>query len=224
MTTLREEVCRANKLLPAAGLVTMHSGNVSGLDRDRNVVLIKPSGVDYDTLTPEDVVEVDLESGAPTGDGLRPSVDLPHHLYLYRHLPDVAAVVHTHSNFATAFAVVGRPIPACLTAIADEFGGDIPCAPYVDNEGEHIGEAILAHRTQAPGILLGSHGVFAWGASVASAVKAAVMIEDVARTVWYALQIGAPQPLAAEEIAKWHGRYQGGGYGQFDPATKGRQP
>jgi L-ribulose-5-phosphate 4-epimerase len=217
--TLREEVCWGNQMLTRAGLVTMHSGNVSA--RERDTVLIKPSGVDYDTLTPGDIVEVWLDSGDPTAESLRPSVDLPHHLYLYRHLPEVGAVVHTHSNFATAFAAVGRPIPACLTAIADEFGGDIPCAPYVDNQGEHIGEAILAHRTQAPGILLESHGVFAWGASVAGALKSAVMIEDVARTVWYALQLGEPRPLPAEEIAKWHGRYQSGGYGQPDPATKG---
>jgi L-ribulose-5-phosphate 4-epimerase len=220
MTTLREAVCWANKMLPAAGLVTMHSGNVSAHDRERGTVLIKPSGVDYDTLTPAAVVEVDAVSGEPIDESLRPSVDLPHHLYLYRHLPEVLAVVHTHSNFATAFAAVGRPIPACLTAIADEFGGEIPCAPYVDNEGEHIGEAILEHRTQAPGILLGSHGVFAWGDSVANALKAAVMIEDVARTVWYALQIGELRPLPDDEIAKWHGRYQHR-YGQSDPATKG---
>jgi len=220
MTELRDAVCWGNKALPAAGLVTMHSGNVSALDRERGVVLIKPSGVDYDTLTPDDVVEVDATTGGPTGNGLRPSVDLPHHLFLYRHLPEIGAVVHTHSNFATAFAAVGRPIPACLTAIADEFGGDIPCAPYVDNEAEHIGEAILEHRTQAPGILLGSHGVFAWGDSVRSAVKAAVMIEDVARTVWYALQIGEPIPLPADEIAKWHGRYVGGGYGQYERGVK----
>jgi L-ribulose-5-phosphate 4-epimerase len=220
MTTLREAVCWANKMLPAAGLVTMHSGNVSAHDRERGTVLIKPSGVDYDTLTPAAVVEVDAVSGEPIDESLRPSVDLPHHLYLYRHLPEVLAVVHTHSNFATAFAAVGRPIPACLTAIADEFGGEIPCAPYVDNEGEHIGEAILEHRTHAPGILLGSHGVFAWGDSVANALKAAVMIEDVARTVWYALQIGEPRPLPDDEIVKWHGRYQHR-YGQSDPATKG---
>lgn len=216
MSELRDAVCWGNKALPAAGLVTMHSGNLSALDRERGVVLIKPSGVDYDALTPEDVVEVDVSSGEPTGPGLRPSVDLPHHLYLYRNVPEIGAVVHTHSNFATAFAAVGRAIPACLTAIADEFGGDIPCAPYVDNEGEHIGEAILEHRTRAPGILLGAHGVFAWGDSVRSAVKAAVMIEDVARTVWYALQIGEPIRLPAEEIEKWHGRYVGGGYGQFE--------
>ncbi len=218
--TLREEVCRANRLLPQAGLVTMHSGNASGLDRERNVVLIKPSGVDYDTLAPDDVVEVDAETGEPTGECMRPSVDLPHHLYLYRHLDGVGGIVHTHSNFATAFAAVGRSIPSCLTAIADEFGGDIPCAPYVDNEGEHIGEAIVAHRTQAPGILLESHGVFAWGETVAAAVKAAVMIEDVARTVWYALQLGDPVRLPDDEIQKWHGRYRYR-YGQPDPATKG---
>lgn len=217
--SLREDVCRANRLLPAAGLVTMHSGNVSGLDRERNVVLIKPSGVDYETLAPGDVVEVDAADGEPTGDGLRPSVDLPHHLYLYRHLDGVGGIVHTHSNFATAFAAVGRPIPACLTAIADQFGGDIPCAPYVDNQGEHIGEAIVEYRTQAPGILLASHGVFAWGDTVGAALKAAVMIEDVARTVWYAMQIGDPMRLPDDEIAKWHGRYHGGGYGQTKGAT-----
>jgi L-ribulose-5-phosphate 4-epimerase len=216
----REAVCWGNKALPAAGLVTMHSGNVSALDRERGVVLIKPSGIDYESLAPDDVVEVDATTGEPTSTGLRPSVDLPHHLYLYRHMPEIGAVVHTHSNFATAFAAVGRPIPACLTAIADQFGGDIPCAPYVDNEGEHIGEAILEHRTRAPGILLGSHGVFAWGDSVRSAVKAAVMIEDVARTVWYALQIGEPVPLPPEEVAKWHGRYVGGGYGQSERGVK----
>jgi L-ribulose-5-phosphate 4-epimerase len=212
--SLREEVCCANKRLPQAGLVTMHSGNVSGLDRERAVVLIKPSGVDYDILTPADIVEVDAASGEPTGESMRPSVDLPHHLYLYRHLDGVGGIVHTHSNFATAFAALERSIPACLTAIADEFGGDIPCAPYVDNQGEHIGEAIVAHRTEAPGILLGAHGVFTWGDTVEAALKAAVMIEDVARTVWYALQIGQPARLPQNEIAKWHGRYQGGGYGQ----------
>ena len=96
---------------------------------------------------------------------LRPSVDLPHHLFLYRHLPEVGGIIHTHSNYATAFAAVGRPIPLCLTAIADEFGDEIPCCPYVDNEGDHIGEAILKHRNRAPAILLANHGVFAWGPS-----------------------------------------------------------
>jgi L-ribulose-5-phosphate 4-epimerase len=211
---LREAVCWANQMLPRAGLVTMHSGNVSGLDAATGRVFIKPSGVDYETLTPSAIVEVDLETGETLGEGLRPSVDLPHHLFLYRHLPELRGIVHTHSNHATAFAAAGREIPVYLTAIADEFGGPIPCAPYVDNQGEHIGEAILAHKTQAPAILMGSHGVFAWGASVQAALKAAVMVEDVARTVWLALALGTPTELPPEEVAKWYGRYQGGGYGQ----------
>ena len=151
LTELREEVCYVNKMLPAAGLVTMHSGNASGLDRPSGRLVIKPSGVDYDRLRPEDLVEVDLESGEVIGSRLRPSVDLPHHLFLYRHLSDVGAVIHTHSNYATAMAAVGKPIPLCLTAIADEFGAEIPCCPYVDNEGDHIGQAILKHRNRAPG-------------------------------------------------------------------------
>ncbi len=211
---LREKVCWANQMLPRYGLVTMHSGNVSGLDRGSGRLFIKPSGIDYDRLTPDDVVEVDLETGAPIGGQLNPSVDLPHHLFLYRGDPELRGVVHTHSNYATAFAAAGRDIPPCLTAIADEFGGPIPCAPYVDNQGEHIGEAILQHKTKAPAILLGSHGVFAWGTSVDAALKAAVMVEDVARTVWLSMAIGTPAALPQAEIDKWYGRYNGGGYGQ----------
>lgn len=207
LASLRDEVCYVNRALPAAGLVTMHSGNASGLDRASGRLVIKPSGVDYDTLRPEDLVEVDLESGGVVGSKLRPSVDLPHHLYLYRHLPDVGGIVHTHSNYATAFAAVGRPVPLCLTAIADEFGAEIPCAPYVDNEGDHIGEAILRHRNRAPAILLGSHGVFAWGPTPRAALKAAVMTEDVARTVHLAIEIGRPAEIPPEEAEKWFQRY-----------------
>ena len=210
---LREEVCRVNRLLPATGLVTMHSGNASGIDRARGRVVIKPSGVDYDTMRPEDMVEVDLETGAVVDSRLKPSVDLPHHLFLYRRLPEVGGVIHTHSNHATAFAAVGRPIPLCLTAIADEFGAEIPCAPYVDNEGEHIGEAILKSRSRAPAILLGNHGVFAWGASPRAALKAAVMTEDVAKTVHLAFQLGTPREIPPAEAEKWYRRYHGW-YGQ----------
>ena len=207
LTALREEVCWANKMLPAAGLVTMHSGNASGLDRPSGRLVIKPSGVDYDALGPDDLVEVDLETGEVIGSGLRPSVDLPHHLYLYRHMPELGGVVHTHSNYATALAALGQPVPLCLTAIADEFGAHIPCTPYVDNEGDHIGEAILRYRNRAPAILLGNHGVFAWGPTPRAALKAAVMTEDVAKTVHLAMQIGRPREIPPEEADKWYDRY-----------------
>lgn len=213
MAKLREEVCWANKMLPTSGLVTMHSGNASGLDPESGRVVIKPSGMDYDRLTPADLVEVDVNTGEVVGSSLRPSVDLAHHLFLYRHLSGVLGVIHTHSNYATAFAAVGKSIPLCLTAIADEFGAEIPCAPYVDNEGEHIGEAILRYLNRSPAILMGNHGVFAWGSSPRAALKAAVMTEDVAKTVHLAMQIGEPKVIPPEEAEKWFDRYHNR-YGQ----------
>lgn len=212
--TLREAVCRANQSLPKAGLVTMHSGNASGLDRAWGKLYIKPSGMDYEALTPAGLAEVDLATGDFDPNGPRPSVDLPHHLFLYRNLPEVGGIVHTHSNYATAFAACGKPIPAVLTAIADEFGGEIPCAPYVDNEADNIGQAILRHRSErSPAILLANHGVFAWGPTVADALKAAIMVEDVAKTVLLARRLGDPAPLPDAEIEKWWDRYQNR-YGQ----------
>lgn len=219
---LRNEVCRANRLLPELGLVTMHSGNVSGLDRTSGRLVIKPSGVDYDQLTPEMLVEVDLATGRIVAGDLKPSVDLPHHCFLYRNMPNVRGVVHTHSNFATAFAANHAPIPLYLTAIADEFGGEVPCAPYVDNQGDHIGQAILRHQTQAPAILLGNHGVFAWGPTPTAAIKAAAMTEDVAKTVHLAMQLGQPRAIPGEEAAKWYTRYHTT-YGQSGDCASGGQ-
>jgi L-ribulose-5-phosphate 4-epimerase len=216
MELLRQEVCEANKLLPRLGLVVMHSGNVSGLNREVGRLVIKPSGIDYDTLTPDMLVEVDLESGFYEGH-LRPSVDLPHHLYLYRNVPDCLGVVHTHSNYATAFAACEVHIPVCLTAIADEFGDVIPCAPYVSNQGDEIGRSILENRTSAPAVLLGRHGVFAWGKSASAALKSAAMVEDVAKTVFLARQIGSVRELAPEQIALWNDRYKNR-YGQSKAA------
>lgn len=209
---LREEVCWANQMLPKLGLVTMHSGNVSVIDDLATLVYIKPSGMDYEEMRPSDMVAVSLETGQ-TQSPLRPSVDLPHHVFLYKHMPEVRAIVHTHSNYATAFAACHLPIPVVLTAIADEFGGEIPCSPYVDNEGSNIGEAILRYKTHAPAILLGNHGVFAWGGTAREALKAAAMVEDVAKTVAIAKSLGSPVPLAKEEAAKWFDRYQNR-YGQ----------
>lgn len=211
---LRTDVCRANQALLSAGLVTMHSGNVSALDAELGRVLIKPSGMDYAVMTPESMVAVELASGNVIAGELKPSVDLPHHLYLYRNMPKVRAIVHTHSNYATAFAAVGQGIPACLTAICDEFGGEIPCAPYTGNQDEEIGTAIMKHRNdRAPAILLANHGVFTWGTSIQGALKAAIMVEDVAKTVWLAKQIGEPQAIPQSEIDRWYDRYQNR-YGQ----------
>jgi L-ribulose-5-phosphate 4-epimerase len=204
---LRADVCYANRMLPTLGLVTMHSGNASGYDPESGHLVIKPSGIDYEALTPEKLVEVDLASGKVVAGDLRPSVDLAHHIYLYRRTPEIRGIIHTHSNFATAFAATLAPIPLCLTAIADEFGGEIPCAPYIDNIDDHIGEAIIAHRTQAPAILLGNHGVFAWGPSPKAALKAAAMTEDCAKTVHLAMQIGSLAMIPHEEAVKWHTRY-----------------
>jgi L-ribulose-5-phosphate 4-epimerase len=213
LDALRYAVADANWTLPKAGLVTMHSGNASGFDPASGILVIKPSGMDYDRITPDNLVAVKVETGEVLTHSTRPSVDLPHHLYLYRHLPDVRGVIHTHSNYATAFAAVGRPIPLVLTAIADEFGQEIPCAPYVDNEGEHIGEAILKYRNRSPAILMGNHGVFAWGDTPRSALKAAVMVEDVAKTVCIACSLGQPKEIPPEEAEKWYDRYHNR-YGQ----------
>lgn len=213
LTQLREEVANANWMLPKAGLVTMHSGNASGYDPEADLLFIKPSGMDYEAITPENLCAVRVSSGEVVTQGSRPSVDLPHHLFLYRNMPEVRGVIHTHSNYATAFAAVNRSIPLVLTAIADEFGAEIPCMPYTDNEGENIGCAILKHRNRAPAMLLGNHGVFAWGATPKAALKAAVMTEDVAKTVWLAMQIGTPSAIPPDEAEKWYDRYHNR-YGQ----------
>ena len=201
------DACRLNQALPKHNLVVMHSGNGSVLDPDSGRVYIKPSGMDYDQITPRRIVQVDLATHEVFAGQCRPSVDLPHHLFLYKHMPEVRSIIHTHSNHATAFAACLKPIPLCLTAIADEFGDEIPCTPYVSNEGDAIGRAILAHRTNSPAVLLGNHGVFAWGPSPEAALKAAVMVEDAARTVLLAMQVGQPVLIPSGEVAKWHDRY-----------------
>jgi L-ribulose-5-phosphate 4-epimerase len=209
---LRRLVWEANRGIYRAGLVTMHSGNASGIDRRRGLVIIKPSGMDYEKMKPADLTVTDLDGRQVRGKW-KPSVDLPHHLYIYKHRPDVGGVIHTHSNHATSFAMLGRSIPAYLTAIADEFGEEIPCAPYVDNIGDHIGEAVIAAAGKSPVVLLGNHGVFAFGPTVAAAFKAAVMVEDVARTCHLALQLGKPKSLPPPEVKKWYDRYHST-YGQ----------
>jgi L-ribulose-5-phosphate 4-epimerase len=218
---LRQEVFEANVALPRAGLVTMHSGNASGVHRESGMALIKPSGVDYEALRPESLVVVDL-AGAPVAKGrvpdgvqspLRPSVDTIHHVLLYAKDKAIGGVVHTHSSFATAWATVGQAIPCALTAIADEFGAEIPCAPYLDNEADHIAEGILRHRNRGPAILLARHGVFTFDTTPERAFKAAVMVEDVAKTLWLARSLGPVSAMDAAEVEKWWTRYHGR-YGQ----------
>jgi L-ribulose-5-phosphate 4-epimerase len=138
---------------------------------------------------------------------LSPSSDTASHLYIYRHRPDVGGIVHTHSPFATAFAAVGKPIPVVLTAIADEFGGPIPVGGFALIGGEEIGKVVVESIGSSPAVLLKNHGVFTIGKNAEAAVKAAVMTEDVARTVWYALALGTPDVISADDVAKLHQRY-----------------
>jgi L-ribulose-5-phosphate 4-epimerase len=214
---LREEVYRANIDLPKYGLVTWTSGNVSGRDPETNLMVIKPSGMMFEELTPESMVVVDMEGQLVEGDH-GPSTDTASHLYLYNHRPDVMGIVHTHSNYATAFAAVGKSIPVYLTAIADEFGTTIPCAGYASIGGNQIGEEILRSIGESCAVLMKQHGVFTIGMTVKKALKAAVMVEDVAKTVWLAMQIGNPEELPAEEVAANYDRYQNR-YGTFQAST-----
>jgi L-ribulose-5-phosphate 4-epimerase len=206
LNQLRNEICRLHAELPRNNLVAWTSGNVSGRDPETGFVVIKPSGVPYDKLTPENMVVVNLDGKVVEGK-LIPSSDTFAHIYVYRYRPDVNGMVHTHSTFATAWAAVGRPIPAVLTAICDEFGGQIPVGAYAKIGGNEIGQEILRSIGSSPAILMKNHGVFTVGRTPEEAVKAAVMIEDVARTVFYALQLGQLDEIPAEEVARAHRRY-----------------
>jgi L-ribulose-5-phosphate 4-epimerase len=203
---LKSELVELHLELPRHELVVWTSGNVSARDPETGLVVIKPSGVRYEDLRPEQMVVVDLEGQTVEGD-LKPSSDTASHLYIYRHGPDVGGVVHTHSPYATAFAAVGRPIPVVLTAIADEFGGPIPCGGFALIGDESIGKVVIDSIGHSPAVLLKNHGVFTIGRTAEAAVKAAVMTEDNARTVWLALQLGTPDEIPAEEVARLHHRY-----------------
>ncbi len=202
----RAELLRLHAELPRHGLVVWTGGNVSLRDKDSGLVAIKPSGVRYEDLTAESMVVVDLEGRVIEGD-LSPSSDAVSHLYVYRHRADVNGVVHTHSRYATAFAAVGRPIPVYLTAQADEFGGQIPCAGFSLIGDESIGKLVVEEIGESRAILLRNHGVFTVGPSASAAVKAAVMVEDIAATVWAALAVGAPNIIPDEAVASLHERY-----------------
>jgi L-ribulose-5-phosphate 4-epimerase len=203
---LRSVVCSLNTELPRHNLVAWTSGNVSARDPLSGKIVIKPSGIHYEDLTPESMVVVDLDGKVVEGK-YKPSSDTFAHAYIYRHRPDVNGVVHTHSTFATAWAAVGKPIPPVLTAICDEFGGPIPVGAYAKIGGDEIGQEIVRSIGSGPAILMKNHGVFTIGKTPEAAVKAAVMVEDVARTVFYAIQLGQPDEIPAEEVARAHRRY-----------------
>ena len=204
---LREEVWRMNLELPKNRLVSMTSGNVSGRDKKTGYVVIKPSGISYEDLKPSHMVVVDLEGKIIEG-SLKPSVDTPTHLYVYRYRDDVNGIVHTHSNYATSFAALGKPIPVYLTAMADEFGGSIPVGAYAKIGGEEIGEEIINSIGDSPAILMKNHGVFTIGPSAKAALKTAVMLEDIAKTVFLALLQGTPDELPPEEVKRAHRGYK----------------
>ena len=204
---LRNEVYKMNMELPKNNLVTWTSGNVSGRDSETGYVIIKPSGISYDLLSPENLVIIDLQGNIIEGD-LMPSVDTDSHLYIYRHRDDVGGVVHTHSPYATAFAILGRPIPVYLTAMADEFGCSVPVSDYARIGGDEIGKEIVEKIGMSPAILVKNHGVFTIGTTPLSAVKAAVMLEDIAKTVHLALLLGQPDEIPPEEVERAHRRYK----------------
>jgi L-ribulose-5-phosphate 4-epimerase len=206
LEAIRHALVELHDELPRHNLVVWTGGNISARDPETNLVAIKPSGVRYGALTAESMVVLDLDGKIVEG-SLKPSSDTASHLYVYRHRPDVFGIVHTHSRYATAFAAVGRPIPVSLTAQADEFGGEIPCAGFSLIGDESIGALVVEGIGRSPAILLKNHGVFTVGPSAVAAVKAAVMVEDIAATVWAALQIGNPEVLPDDAVEQLHRRY-----------------
>jgi L-ribulose-5-phosphate 4-epimerase len=209
VAALRRTVCDLHAELVRYGLVAWTAGNISGRVPGTDRFVIKPSGIGYDELSPESIVVCDLDGALVDGD-LAPSSDTAAHAYVYRHRPDVGGVVHTHSTYATAWAARGEPIPCVLTAMADEFGGEIPVGPFALIGDDSIGRGIVAtldeHRS--PAVLMQNHGVFTVGPDARAAVKAAVMCEDVARTVHIARQLGEPLPIDAADVDRLYERYQ----------------
>lgn len=206
---LREQVCGLHAELPRNELVVWTAGNVSARVPGHDLMVIKPSGVSYDDLTPESMVVCNLHGRVVEGD-LSPSSDTDAAAYVYRHLPHVGGVVHTHSPYATAWAARGEPIPCVLTMMADEFGGEIPVGPFALIGDDSIGRGIVEtlRESRSPAVLMQNHGPFTVGATAKAAVKAAVMCEDVARTVHLSRQLGEPLPMAADDVRRLHDRYQ----------------
>lgn len=208
LENLARTVSDLHAYLPTEHLVAWTSGNISGREPGADSMVIKPSGVLFEDLSPEKMCVVDIQSLESEGD-FKPSSDTATHAYIYKHMPDVGGIVHTHSRYATAWSALGRDIPCVLTAMADEFGGPIPCGGFALIGGEEIGREVVrvlsGHRS--PAVLLQNHGVFAIGPTPKAALKAAIMCEDVARTVFLAHQLGEPIPIEQDDIDRLHERY-----------------
>ena len=205
----RLKISDLNIDLQLFGLVQWTSGNVSERLPDGKSFIIKPSGVSYSELQPSMMVICDLEGQVLEGD-LAPSSDTAAHAYVYRNMPHVNGVVHTHSNYASAWAAIQEPIPCALTAMADEFGGDIPLGPFALIGNDDIGKGIVETLTgqRSPAVLMKNHGVFTIGKDAVSAVKAAVMCEDVAKTLWIARTMGTIKRIDQASIDALYARYQ----------------
>jgi L-ribulose-5-phosphate 4-epimerase len=217
---VRETVCRLHAELVRYQLVAWTAGNVSGRVAGEELFVIKPSGISYDDLTPASIVVCDLDGNLVDGE-LAPSSDTAAHAYVYRAMPEVGGVVHTHSTYASAWAARDEPIPCVLTAMADEFGGEIPVGPFAlignDDIGKGIVSTLAGHRS--PAVLMRNHGVFTIGPDAKAAVKAAVMCEDVARTAHVARTGGELVPIAQADIDRLYHRYQNV-YGQRPTAEE----
>ena len=209
LRALRRSVSDLHAELVRYSLVAWTAGNVSARLPGQDLMVIKASGVSYDDLTPESMIVCDLEGTVVEGD-LSPSSDTAAHAYVYRHMAHVGGVVHTHSTYAAAWAARAEPVPCVLTAMADEFGGPIPIGPFAligdDSIGRGIVQTLQGHRS--PAVIMQNHGVFSIGADARAAVKAAVMCEDVARSVHLARVLGPTVPIAQADIDALYDRYQ----------------
>ncbi|MCL2362480.1 MAG: L-ribulose-5-phosphate 4-epimerase [Defluviitaleaceae bacterium] len=233
LKSLRKAICKANLELPALGLVIFTWGNVSGINREKGLVVIKPSGVAYDELTPENMVIVDMEGNVVEGN-LSPSSDLKTHLRLYQAFPDIAGVVHTHSTHATAFAQAGQSLPAYGTTHADYFYGPVPCTKVLrdkDIRGDYeleTGNIIVEtfanlDPNAIPGVLVNNHGPFTWGKSPDDAVHNAAVLEECARMAWISRSLNPEMgPIKQKLLDKHYNRKHGPGatYGNKKPVAK----
>ncbi|MCS3843092.1 L-ribulose-5-phosphate 4-epimerase [Microbacterium sp. AK031] len=224
IAAVRADVARLHGELVRNGLVVWTGGNVSGRVPGADLFVIKPSGVSYDDLTPANMILCDLDGEVvpgSEGSGRAPSSDTAAHAYVYRNMPEVGGVVHTHSTFAVAWAARGEEIPCVITAMADEFGGPIPVGPFAiigdDSIGRGVVETLSGHRSRA--VLMQNHGPFTIGVNAKDAVKAAVMVEDVARTVHYAREAGPLIPIPQDAIDSLYNRYQNV-YGQSEDTRR----